>query len=79
MIFYKNNENTAILQIIKISKDCHGRSTTNYTNKNSYQVIQFIEQRDTILQHPFQIFEIFEPYVIRPMLLKVLWRSGVIL
>ena len=30
MDFYKNNQNAAILKIIKILKNCHGRFTANY-------------------------------------------------
>ena len=28
--FYKNNKNAAILKIIKISMNCHGKFTANY-------------------------------------------------
>ena len=31
MNFCKNNENAAILKILKISKNCHGRITANYS------------------------------------------------
>ena len=40
MNFCKNNQNAAILETIKISKNCHGRFTANYPKFLSSTLIQ---------------------------------------
>ena len=59
MNFYKNNENSAILKIIRIPKIA--TADLHQITKRSFEDIQFIEKCDTVYTHLFKDLKDLSP------------------